>query len=218
MDVTLASMFRDSVDDLGRYFDQIEALDGMIDVRLVIAEGDSVDNTYNELDGRIGRADTLLKVDHGGVRYPSVDTELRWAKLAYVCNTIMEHVPDDAPLIYVESDLIWDAQTMLRLLDHLEQVPAVAPMCFQDERFYDTFGHRGLDGQRFHMFPPYHPDLEFGSGLVEIGSAGSCVAMRAEVIPKARFGDNDCIVGLGRSIRENGFSFWLDPTLKVLHP
>lgn len=216
--VVIASMFRDSIDYLDRYFDQVQELDQMIPVRLCIAEGDSKDNTYNELDARMQPGDQLLKVDHGGPRFGSVDLVDRWQLLAYVCNTIMEHVPENETLIYVESDLIWNPSTMLLLLDDLDEVPAVAPLSMKDDWFYDTYGHRGLDGERFKTVHPYHVDLANRTDLVEIGSAGSCIAMRPEIAEKARFGDTDCVVGLGQSIRDNGFSLWLDPLLSVVHP
>lgn len=215
--VVIASMFRDSIDYLDRYFDQVQELDQMIPVRLCIAEGDSKDNTYNELDARMQPGDQLLKVDHGGPRFGSVDLVDRWQLLAYVCNTIMEHVPPDEPLIYVESDLVWDPSTMLCLLDDLDSCPAVAPLSMKEDWFYDVYGHRGLDGAPFKKTYPYHPDLLGKTEPVEIFSAGSCIAMRPEVAEKARFGDTDCVVGLGRSIRDNGFSIWVDPLLQVTH-
>ena len=67
--------------------------------------------------------------------------------------------------------------------------------------------------------PPYHPSLLTDEPLVEIASAGSCVVMREEVAAVARFGENDCIVGLGREIRERAkASLWLDKRVAVHHP
>jgi hypothetical protein len=108
---------------------------------------------------------------------------------------------------------------MVQLLEDLQVKDAVACMSMHDGRFYDVWGHRGLDGYRFTTHPPYHVALERSqSPLVEIMSAGSCVVMRPEVAKVARFGSVDGIVGLGRSIRMKGFTLWLDRRCQVTHP
>jgi hypothetical protein len=209
-------MFRDSTAYIDRYFDQVDALDQMVPVRLVVAEGDSTDDTYERLGARISDDDRLVQVNHGGPKWGSIDHKQRWSELAFVGNTILDLIDGDEPVIWVESDLIWDAGTMMRLLDHLDTVDAVAPMSMRGDTFYDTWGHRGLDGVPFTPHAPYHPSLT--ADLVPISSAGSCVAMRPDVAKVARFGELDCIVGLCRDIREHGYGLWLDPELKVTHP
>ena len=222
--VVLSSIFRDSAEYVRRYFDQVNdlawELSGKAFSSLVIAEGDSTDDTYEAIREHLRIDDVLLQVNHGGRKFGSVDHPERWANIAKVCNTVADHWPEGATVIYVESDLIWEPETMLRLLEDLDTVPAVAPMCMKDGRFYDLWGHRGLDGERFTMGPPYHKDLEAtDDALVEIGSAGSCVVMRPEIARVARFGENDCMVGLGRSIRfEAGGHLYLDRTVAVHHP
>lgn len=224
MGVTVASIFRDSTDYLDRYFTQIDELEHALGayVRLCIAEGDSTDGTHNALYRHTherGHDDTLLKIDHGGPKYGSVDVPERWAQIAYVCNSVMDCLEPSGPVIYVESDLVWHAPTMLRLLEDLGTVEAVAPMSMKDGHFYDIWGHRGLDGERFTYAPPFHQSLNQPDDLIEIGSAGSCVVMRPEIAKIARFGENDCIVGLGRDIRfKCGAHLWLDRTVQVTHP
>lgn len=221
MPVTVASIFRDSTGYLERYFTQVCELEIALGepVTLVIAEGDSTDGTHNVLYRQLherGGGDTLLKVDHGGPSFAAVDSPQRWAQIAQVCNAVMDALPL-APTIYVESDLIWEPDTMLQLLKDLEEVPAVAPLCLKGDRFYDVWGHRDIDGARFRPYEPFH-DLG-DEPLVEIGSAGSCVVMRPDVAQVARFGDNDAIVGLGRDIRfRANASLWLDQRVAVHHP
>lgn len=216
--VIVASIFRDSSDYLNRYFEQVDALEEHLPVQLVVAEGDSTDDTWRMLEASLEDDDVLIKKEHGGPKFGSVDHQDRWWRIALVCNAVMEQIPDDGrPVIYVESDLMWPVETMLTLLDDLERVSAVAPLSMKDGRFYDIWGHRGLDGHRFSPHPPYHPDLEGAEGLVPIGSAGSCVVMRGDVAQKVRFGENDCIVGLGRDLQQNG-GLYLDPRVAVHHP
>lgn len=218
MSVVIGSIFRDSTGYLDRYFAQVQALAEHVSIKLVVAEGDSTDGTFGALADALTTDDTLLKVDHGGPKYGSVDHADRWWRIAKVCNAVMAAIPPGMDVIYVESDIIWDASTMLGLLNDLREVPAVAPMCFQGERFYDVWGHRGLDGRRFDPWPPYHPALEATTDrLVPIASAGSCIVMRADVAGQVRFGINDCIIGLGRDLQQTG-GLYLDRELHVTHP
>jgi hypothetical protein len=231
--LTLSSIFRDSTHYIDRYFSQIAALEEVVGpIRLVIAEGDSEDGTYEALKGQIMdrislgfRDDTLIQVNHGGPKFGSVDNPLRWNQIAQVCNAVMDCLPHDkTPKVYIESDLIWNPKVIVQLVEDLAEVEAVAPMSMMADglttRFYDLWGHRGLDGERFSMDPPYHMDLaRTYDPLVEISSAGSCVAMRSDIARVARFGDNDCIVGLGRSIRyECRGHLYLDRRVAVRHP
>lgn len=179
--VTVASMFRDSVDYLDRYFAQVDGLREYMDVRLVLAEGDSVDGTYAAL---AARGCEIVKVDHGGDRYGSVDHPARWQNIAKVMRRLLGAVtdPGDA-FIYVEPDLVWEPAVLARLVVDLEEVPAVAPLCLtsNDVRYYDVWGYR-KDGAKFTSDPPYHPGLT--GGLVPIDSCGSCFALRPDVFKR----------------------------------
>jgi len=163
MGITLCSIFRNSEDYIDRYFLQIYNLERVLGepIRLVIAEGDSADDTYEQLEKHLvdhAEGDLLLKIDHGGPTFGSVDHPQRWAQIALVCNGVMEAASEYVgPKIYVESDLIWEPPTMIQLLEDLAVYPAVAPMSMMGTRFYDHWGHRGLDGVRFTGEPPLPP-------------------------------------------------------------
>jgi len=219
VELVVASIFRNAAHYVERYFRQLEALsdEGSMDVTVVVAEGDSQDDTYGEIERWITPNDVLLKADHGGPHYGSIDHPGRWKQIAWVCNQVMDALPNGLPVIYVESDLIWMPHTMLTLLDDLEEHDAVAPLSLHHDVFYDVWGYRGSDGERFEMHEPYHSSLETKDRLVPINSAGSCIAMRPEIAKVARFAEEDCIVGLCRSIREHG-DLYLDTTVAVQHP
>jgi hypothetical protein len=123
-------------------------------------------------------------------------------------------------VVYVEADLAWQTDAMLRLISHVKDgIPAVAPMSFMrgTSVFYDTWGHRGMDGGGFTAPRPYHASLEHANGgLVQIKSAGSCMVMRGSVALSCRFAEHDAM--LGHAIYEQGFTLWLDPALRVDHP
>jgi len=226
--VALASVFRNSAGYLGRYFDQVRDLRRGLrlrggDLRLLLVHGDSDDGTGDDLTRRMmlwNLDGEIREISHGGPMFGSVDVEQRWRQLALVCNAALDlvSVADDA-LIYVESDLQWSTHTMLTLLDDLRQGLAVAPLCLHSSGFfYDTWGHR-KNGRRFDPQAPFHPDINL-HGLTEIDSAGSCVVMLGAAArdPGVRFGETDCIVGLGRSLWAQGYRLMLDARVSVVHP
>lgn len=227
MRVCLLSMFSSSTGYLARYFEQVATLRDALEargdsLRLILLEGDSTDDTWRllcDLVAEHGLAAQLLQCHHGGKVYDSVEAPQRFAQLARLWNEMLEHVPGDAGVYgHIESDLIWDAQTMLDLIAHLAYVPAIAPMVMDGPySFYDVWGFR-KDGVRFTKAWPYHEWLDRCCDLVQVDSAGSVLFVRAELARKARYSDGEEIVGFCRDIYRYGGSIWLDPTLSVAHP
>lgn len=228
-DVVLTSIVRNGMTYLRRYREQVEALSGELErlggsLKVWVAEGDSVDDTFAWLIGwaalnpfRIA----LHKMDHGGPLFGSENNPVRWRNIAKTWNSLYAALRPELNkqiVVYVEADLFWDTQTMLALVAHVnDDYPAVAPMSMHKARFYDTWGHRGMDGRGFGFFPPYHTSLDgHQNGLVQIKSAGSCMAMLADVAKRCTFSEQDAM--LGHSIYEQGYTLWLDPALKVEHP
>ena len=225
MNVTLISCFRNAESYIDRYFDQIDHLADSIEMRgdclnLIWGEGDSTDYTLLQLQRAVrwlNLATQIVDCTHGGPVFGSVVNEQRFRQLAHVGNCMWKAIPADADVVlYVESDLIWDAETMLRLIDDLQRVPAVAPVVMELSTggFYDTFCFR-KDGAQFKKYPPYHPGLT--GGMVELDSAGSCVAMNAD-LARHLVWDERVFVGICQQIRELGGSLWLNPNLTIHHP
>lgn len=219
----IASVFRDSAEYLERYVTQIKELREHLDVYVIAVEGDSTDDTWAML------RDTdfyVLKCEHGGPKYGSIDYPTRWRQIAAACQVAMIAAtrltePDD-PFCYVESDLIWEPETMLTLATDLERVPAVAPMSMirqQDDgslRFYDDWGYR-KNGVQFSRHEPYFDGWNPGE-LTPIDSSGSCFATLGHYLPGLDFSPTSCIRGIGESLRDNGYQLYLDPTVAVYHP
>lgn len=229
MNVTLCSAFRDSSAYIGRYFEQIASLRAALEMRgdclgLVLGEGDSVDDSGEALYAAIveGRYETtLLDVTHGGPYHGSVAHPERFRQLAYIWNEIWSAIQHNADaVLFVESDLIWDAPTLVALIDHLAVVPAIAPMVMLERKgypancFYDVWSFR-KNGQHFNPLPPY--DAWLDSDLMQLDSAGSCIAMRGDLARQLHWPDEDVVVGVCRQIYELGGSVWLDPALKIIH-
>ena len=217
MTVVLSSMFRDSVPGMRAYFERIDKLRAEMDVRLVLAEGDSIDGSFQELSAYLTPRDLLLKVDHGGRKYGSIDEPERWENIGIVMREIVAEIDDPgSAFVYVEQDLIWSAETMWGLLRDLDKVEVVAPQVRaldaynNTDRFYDIWGFR-KDGAEFNPYPPYWHGEADDNGLVKIDSCGSCFVVRADAFDIVRAWD-------GIWPFPGGGRLWMDPQLRIHHP
>lgn len=225
--IVLASIFRNSYSYLERFAGQVDALQNALDaeIHLILGEGDSEDGTQQFLPYQLQKkclSFEIVTVNHGGPVFGSVDNAQRWRQISQVCNAVLERIPFDADkVIYVESDLIWKPETMVKLLKHTDQYPAIAAMNFdsKDGHCYDCWGHRS-GGTQFSPHPPYHKFLtEKPGSVITMDSAGSCIAMRGEVARNCRYDPPEMgMVGFGLDIWKKGYSLHLDPTCHVFHP
>lgn len=226
--ICLCSAFRNSCGYLSRYFYQCHQLDALLHekghrLRFVWGEGDSTDATLKTLQSATYRfRASIVDCTHGGADYPSIVLEERWKQLAHVGRCIFAAIPTDADaVVYVESDLAWEAQTLVTLIDRLTDYPAISPMIMLERKgwpsdsFYDTFVFRRA-GRHFEHRPPYHwcyqPDVPF-----RVDSAGSCMAMRGEIARGLQFDEQTIFLDLCRQIYANGGSVWVDPECSVTH-
>lgn len=226
MNITIVSAFRNAVGYLERYFEQMDCLQMLLGkrgdkLRLVLGYGDSNDGTGEALfDECCQRFDCLLlDVTHGGPHFGSIEHPTRFKQLAFVGNKLWAHLQEDADVVaLVESDLIWQAQTLMALINHLSIYPAIAPLIMDLNawgRFRDVFAFR-RSGIRFSNDPPYYADLN--GEVLQVDSAGSVLVMRGEMARGLCWPEEDVIVGVCRQIYERGGAIYVDPTLKVIHP
>lgn len=223
MNIAILSIFRNASSYIERYFDQTQQLRRQLLDRgdylyLLLGHGDSTDDTDILLNEEVCFAlgAELFDVAHGGPEYFSVVNPERMRQLAGCANALLDQLPENVDVVgWVESDLVWDTDTLLRLIDHTRHVPAVAPLVKQDEFFYDTWAFR-KNGEHFTHSTPYCKWLD--RDLMELDSAGSVLFVRAEYARKARFDNGEAIVGFSRSLRRHGATIWCDPTLRVEHP
>lgn len=224
--IIVTSIIRNGMSYLDRYMAQVAQLRmALSDTAMVIhavAEGDSTDATWRALSDYALQRNWLhlVKADHGGALYGSVNNGERWRNIALTWNRLFDAVMplDFDKLLYVESDLIWTPSTMVALLDRLNLpgIDVIAPMSMRGDYFYDTWGHRAR-GLHFSNLPPFHPMLADGSNqLHRIDSAGSCKAMRGIVARQCRFSEVDAMIG--HDVHRNHFAMWLDSSLRVEHP
>lgn len=224
MNIVVGSAFRNSAPRLGSYLARVEALRQHVgpdhSVRVIAAEGDSIDTTRAELQ----RQPLVQHVacDHGGPWFGSTEAPERMVALSKVCNSIFEAVnEEDDVLVYVESDLLWDPATIGALIDAAANreggFDVFAPLIYAGKLFYDIWGFRHLDGTRFSPFEPLkglHPQGYFS----EVGSVGSCLVMRGEVARRVRVRNDYCLVGWCEDARRQGYKIAACPAFSVEHP
>ncbi len=229
MNVVIGSAFRNMGGRVDRYFRQACALKEHIGpdhaVRVIAVEGDSLDATAAELARAAERWQIPVDIReycHGQPQFASTEEPARLKMLSGVCNEVFAGVrEDDDVLLYVESDLIWQPHDVGSCIDAARErrggFDVVAPMIWAGQEFYDIWAFRGLDGERFGPFAPYHSSLN-GHGLAEVGSVGSCLAMRAEVAAKVRVGDDNALVGWCAEARKQGYRLAVATDFGVNHP
>ncbi len=209
MKAVLASTFRDATGYLARYLDQAYALRDALEARgdslgFVWGENDSIDDTRDQLKQQSGDV-TVVDCSTGAPYYRSAEVHAeRWANVASYCNATLDAVPDCDVLLWVESDLHWDAVTLLELADQAVLGAVVAAPVYSGDTFYDIYTTR-LDGERF--TPPR------GAGLVRVDSCAGCIAIRGDLVPRARFAP-DCCSSFTRDLG----GVWLDTNLSVQQP
>ena len=221
MNVVVGSAFRNSVHSLRRYFTRIDTLRNHLgpthNVRVIAAEGDSRDGTRENLQ----RPNVeIVSAAHGGPVYGSTEHTERMVALSKVGNAIFGAVKDtDDVLVYVESDLLWNPETICHLIDRAinreEGFDVFAPLVFAGQHFYDIWAFRKY-GVRFSPFAPFHAGMN--GRLTEIDSAGSCLVMRSIVARECRIRNDYCLVGWCEDARAHGYRIAVCSDLRIHHP
>lgn len=222
--ITLTSIIRNGEHYLDRYFRQVaDLMDVIPDLRHVVGEGDSTDGSRKVLEALAPNTGAeILDVSHGGPRFGSVDHPERWANIAKSVRQTLDYIGDPGQkFVWVEADLLWDVDTMMRLLAGTEFYSAVAPMLFayNSDRFYDTWGYR-IGGKGFLGGAPYLPEetIRSDEDFYKIESCGSCFAANTD----PQYGNNvrDWVMhgwdGMWPATCDG--MLWLDHTLEVYHP
>lgn len=226
MNIVIGSAFRNASHYVARYMRQVDSLRKHAgpehSVRLIAAEGDSVDATRLELKSwseSMGVEIEFVECSHGKRWFGSTEEPERLVTMSKVGNAIFEGVCNsDDVLVYVESDLLWDAHTIGSLIDMATRrdggFDVFAPMVMAGEHFYDIWAFR-KQGERF---GPFRPFAVLNDGLTEIDSAGSCLVMRASVARECRIENDNCLVGWCDGARDRGYKIAVHSNMRVDHP
>ena len=226
MNLVIVSFFRDSESrgQVQRFFQQVHDLKNAsgFDIRVVAVEGDSRDKTPMAIIRHASMCGVPLELvtrAHGRRYFNSTEELERFEALSFVGNGGLEAVRQEDELVfYVESDLLWDAHTIIRCLAQVHPgMDIVSPLVFAGAAFYDVFAFRA-GGQRFSPHPPYSHVLNGQNHPVEVDSVGSCLCMRGEVARNVRIPGNEVIIGFCRVAREQGYHVFVDPRERIQHP
>jgi hypothetical protein len=228
MNFVIGSAWRDGTGgQIERYLTQVAAFQKWVgeehNVRVLAVEGDSRDHTQSQLLRFATKNNLTLQLvtcDHGHPPFGSTESPIRMAALSQVGNAIFANVRDeDDVLVYVESDLIWEAQTIAALINSViikdGGFDVFAPLVMAGANFYDIWAFR-KNGSRFGPYPPFHPDLR--PGINEVDSAGSCLVMDAQtarVVPRMTTG---ALVEWCNKARAVGVKIGVRTDFAVAHP
>lgn len=193
-------------------------------LRLVIVEGDSVDDTWTDLLQWQNRDDRvkLTKHDTGKGRFGHVVSAERFAHLAGIINAGVEMAlaNDWADYILaIPSDVHFEPDLVTRLLSHDKRL--IAAMFWTQEagglRFYDTwaFSRAGMNFAPFN-FTWYQTHLP--SEPVEMDTVGGAILTRADLFRQGlRYSPVNLDRGLCEQVRAMGHTVWCDPSTHIIH-
>jgi hypothetical protein len=229
MTIALVSFFRNCGwnGQVARFFTQAAQLRNVLartdaKLRVICVHGDCTDDTVPHIMRNAEFHDLavqLVECNHGGPMYGSTEAPERLKALSQIGNAGLGSIRDtDDYVVYVESDLIWDGATIVRLLNRVsDEAHVVAPLIFAGEYFYDVFCFR-KNGQRFAPFPPYHSELNHGGSLTQVDSVGSCLVMPGKVARECRIIEDNVLLGFCKDVWSKGYTVNVDASQKVVHP
>lgn len=234
--VAILTPFRNARKYLRLYFSQLSSLRDLLSnngysLRLVAAEGDSLDGTRDKI---ITLADehniplTLVDTTHGKMKWSSIEDPVRMRVMSDVMNKAFDAVEEsDNVVVWIMSDLEWQSETVFEMIREAESSrdKILSPMVFSDPEqtiFYDTWAFRGMDGKRFVSNYPYHAsiqnDIEWHHTTdvcTRISSAGSCLVMSRDIATQGiAFGEE--AVSFCRSVNMIS-SIWTSLRWKISH-
>jgi glycosyltransferase involved in cell wall biosynthesis len=226
--VVIHSLFRDRQKYLSQYQQQIESLDWpRSKLKIVCTEGDSLDGTGKWLDGWAGE-NSQVHVVHQSLGYPkfgSVIDPVRIEMLSRATNFGLDYIAGSSfkadYVMFLESDLIFEPDLIMRLVAHGKHV--VAPMIWVNlgsgDIFYDTWAFRDMAGNHFGWNDRKWYEHSRPMELYQVTSVGSCVLANAQLIyDGVRLPEDGAIAGFCDEVRKRRKTIWVDPTTHVRHP
>lgn len=228
--VVVLTPFRNARKYLPLYFKQLFGLrdllrDNGYSLRLVAAEGDSLDGTRERIVDLARESNiplTLVDTTHGGMKWGSVEDPVRMRVMSEVMNKALDEVQEwDHIAVWIMSDLEWEPQNILNLIDWTEEEQRIfAPMVFvadtNPRMFYDTWAFRDVGGKRFSPFPPYYSYYSASEGCQFIDSAGSCLIIPAHIARMCRAFKEEA-VSFCRNAKTEGFEIVIDTGTVIYH-
>jgi len=143
------------------------------------------------------------------------DKTLQWADLANQGVEGSMLFKSDFTL-FIEADLCFPFDLVDELV--MANLDIAAPVVFLGAGFYDSWGFRGLDGEKIQRVE----NLSVFSPPIELSSVGSCVLFRTEIFSRGvRFRgpyQTGLLVGVCNDARALGYQVWALSSLAIIHP
>lgn len=230
--VSIWSLFRDDAgENITRYRYQVLSLDYPKDLlRFYFVEGDSRDNTLDELNAWAANDEriTVVKHDTGVGRMRHTPHPDRIKCLAETGNAAIDALAADKWgdwAMLVESDLQYKPDIIRRLLKSRPADAAIiSPYIWIRNpadilQFYDIWAFRTLDGKMFPAQTPPYYEARFPEHVFEVEAVGSLVLMDAgPLYDGVRYTTDRAIRGICEQYRARGLKVYADPTTHILHP
>lgn len=224
MNVTIVTPIRDAAGQpLTALIERLTSLSHP-NLRFIAVEGDSADDTLDELERWTMKVKNLYIVKHdtGKPRFGHVVSQERFKHLAGIINAGVEAAIADGWADYIlaiPSDVHFEPDIVTRLLAHDKHL--IAAMFWTQEavglRFYDTwaFSRLGLGLAPFN-FAWYQ--THFPSEPVEMDTVGGAILTRADLFRQGlRYSEVNLDRGLCEQVRAMGHTVWCDPTTHIIH-
>lgn len=220
--LTICTPMRDCAHRLAAYRRQVESLHTPAGLRVIVVEGDSTDNTREALHAWAA-ADpmvTVLRHDTHGPKWGSVVHPKRFRQLAEVFNVALEAVDLEWShyVLFLPADIVYQPDLAARLMAH--RVDIVAPLVWQNERFYDVwaFSRFGANLPPFTRGQLAEQMAAEPTDLWDMDTVGGTVLLDADVIAEGvRYGKRLVDRELCEQARLLGFGVFADPWTWVWH-
>lgn len=216
--LAVISLFRDNVADVRRAF--VERARWQFDQKSIVhicIEGDSKDDTYEELKRVNGFRTIVEKVDQGTQKIGSYAEKGRLQALADLWNRGLDIAVNEKAhhTIILDSDITVPPEVIPRLIAHDKDV--ISPMFFFEKSvfFRDTWAYHKNNTDFINRYP-YHPCYK-NNILFEVDGIGVHL-MKFEVLRRGARCDHNEVRGLSQKIKELGYEIWMDPKLAIYHP
>lgn len=178
--------------------------------------GDSYDMTEKILRMHAG-SNPRVRVVRCDTGIVGTDIDTRRARLAATATLAFRHISPHADVVCShESDLRSPVFVVDRLASSWPCAGWPTININRQERFYDVWAYRDLNGDHFSAMPPYSPEYCSVSRF-EVSSFGSVWTAPAGLVRRRTIGPL-CIVDLCRQWRKEGLELLVDPTVKIEQP